>query len=176
MLRYTCFRHELADQGREAPGITEERVRESMKTSTPVEGSAQMNVLLVGADAALLEGLAQAFAAVGYTPHVSSSLHDARESAMTSLPLMAVVDVDFAAEANAEALAIPLCPGGALVLFHGSAESRPAISPSLQRSVMADLTLPLERNRLMALAQRVQDRVRITGRANRRTPPEQQAF
>jgi DNA-binding NtrC family response regulator len=135
-----------------------------------------MNVLLVGADAALLEGLAQALAAVGYNPRVASSLHDARESAAASPPLLAVVDTELAAQANAEALAIPLAPGGALVLFHGSADSRPAISPALQRSVMADLNLPLERNRLMALAQRVRDRVRVTGRGSRRTPPEQQAF
>ena len=135
-----------------------------------------MNVLLVGADAALLEGLAQAFAAAGYTPRVSSSLHDARESALSSPPLLAVISAGLAIEASADALGIPLCPGGALVLFHGSGESRPAISPSLQRSVMAALTLPLERNLLLALAQRVRDRVRLTGRANRRTPPEQQAF
>ena len=37
---------------------------------------------------------------------------------------------------------------------------------------MADLALPLERNRLMALAQRVQDRALTTGRTRRPTPPE----
>jgi hypothetical protein len=86
------------------------------------------------------------------------------------------VDGALAAEASADTLAIPLAPGGALVLYHGTVDSRPTISPTLQRSVMADLTLPLERNRLMALAQHVVDRVRATGRSNRRTPPEQQAF
>jgi len=141
---------------------------------TPVEETAEMKVLLVGADAALLEGLAQSFAAVGYTPHVAASLHDARESALAMAPLLTIVDSALAAESSADTLAIPLSPGGALVLFHGTVDSQPAIAPTLQRSVMADLTLPLERNRLMALAQRVQDRVRATGRANRRTPPESQ--
>jgi DNA-binding NtrC family response regulator len=143
---------------------------------THVEESAEMKVLLVGEDGALLEGLSQSFAALGYAPHVVSTLHEARESAARTAPLLAVVDGELAVEANADALAIPLAPGGALVLYHGTVDSRPAISPTLQRSVLADLTLPLERARLMALAQHVQERVRATGRAKRTTPPEQQAF
>jgi len=136
-----------------------------------------MRVLLVGEDAALLEGLAQSFAAVGYLPQTSSSLHDAREAAGAVAPLLAVIEGVLAAEASAEALAIPLSPGGALVLYHSTVDARPVIGPTLQRAVMADLTLPLERNRLMALAQHVQERVRATGRGRRATPPEsQQAF
>jgi DNA-binding NtrC family response regulator len=139
---------------------------------TQLEGLADMNVLLVGQDAALLEGLSQSFAALGYAPRVVQSLHEAREAAMTTAPLLAVIDGQLATEATAEALAIPLAPGGAVVLFHGTVDSRPAIAPTLQRAVMADLTLPLERNRLIALAQHVNERVRATGRAHRRTPPE----
>lgn len=135
-----------------------------------------MNVLLVGDDAALLEGLAQSFAALGYTPRVVLSLHEAREGAISDPPLLAVVDSELAAEASADALAIQLSPGGALVLYHGTPDERPIIPPTLQRAVMADLALPLERNRLIALAQRVSDRVRATGRSRRQTPPEQQAF
>jgi ActR/RegA family two-component response regulator len=140
------------------------------------EGLGEMQVLLVGSDAALLEGLAQSFAAVGYATNVTASLHEAREAAMSLAPLLAVVDGELAFDANADTLAIALAPGGALVLYHGAAELRPAISPTLQRSVMADLSLPLERNRLMALAQHVQERARATGRGKRNTPPEQQAF
>jgi DNA-binding NtrC family response regulator len=143
---------------------------------TQVEGQGDMMVLLVGGDSALLEGLAQSFAAVGYSTQVTSSLHEAREAAISSAPLLAVVDSDLAAQAHGDTLAIVLAPGGALVLFHGAADLRPTISPTLQRSVMADLTLPLERNRLMALALHVQERVRATGRGKRITPPEQQAF
>jgi len=135
-----------------------------------------MKVLLVGDDAALLEGLAQSFAAAGYAPHVAVTVHEARDYAAAAPPLLAVVDVGLAAQSDADALAIPLAPGGALVLYHGVGDATPSISPTLQRSVLADLTLPLERNRLMALAQHVQDRLRVTGRANRRTPPEQTAF
>ena len=135
-----------------------------------------MNILLVGEDAALLEGLAQSFAALGYTPRVVLSLHEAREGAVAGPPLLAIIDSRLAAESSADALAVQLSPGGALVLYHSNADERPAISPTLQRGVMADLTLPLERNRLIALAQRVSDRVRATGRSRRQTPPEQQAF
>jgi DNA-binding NtrC family response regulator len=135
-----------------------------------------MNVLLVGEDAALLEGLAQSFAALGYVPRVVVSLHEAREGALADPPLLAVVDGHLAAESSADALAVQLAPGGALVLYHSSADERPLIPPTLQRAVMADLALPLERNRLIALAQRVSERVRATGRSRRQTPPEQEAF
>lgn len=133
-----------------------------------------MDVLLVGADAALLEGLSQSFAALGYTPRVATTLHDAREAASEAAPVIAVVDRKLAGEASAEALAITLLRGGAMVLYHGPNETRPSIPAALQRAVMADLTLPLERNRLMALAQHVQERIRTTGRASRTTPPEGQ--
>lgn len=135
-----------------------------------------MNVLLVGEDAALLEGLAQSFAALGYTPRVALSLHDAREAAVSNPPLLAIMNGQVAAESSADALAVQLSPGGALVLYHNAADERAPIPPTLQRAVMADLTLPLERNRLIALAQRLSERLRATGRSRRQTPPEQQAF
>jgi len=134
------------------------------------------DVLLVGADAALLEGLSQSFAALGYTTRVATTLHDAREAAAGSAPVLAVVERTLAGESSAETLAIKLLPGGAMVLYHGPNDSLPALPATLQRTVMADLTLPLERKRLLALAQHVQERIRTTGRANRTTPPEQQAF
>jgi len=143
---------------------------------THAQEPTQMNVLLVGEDDALLEGLSQSFAASGYSTHVASSLHEAREWARTVRPLLAVVDSGLATKASADALAISLAPGGALVLYHSTVDARPAVAPALVRAVMADLTLPLERNRLMALAQHVHERARATGRGKRTTPPEQQAF
>jgi len=139
------------------------------------EGLAAMKVLLVGNDAALLEGLAQTFAAQGYAPRVVATLHEARDAASRDAPLLVIAEHDLAASAGAEALAIPVLPGGALMLYHSRAEQAAGISPSLQRLVLAELTLPLERNRLLALAQHVSDRVIATGRTGRRTPPEQRA-
>ena len=141
-------------------------------------GSSDTRELLVGEDDALLEGLAQSFAALGYQPQVAATLHEARDISTSSspAPLLAIVDRELAATAGADALAIRLSPGGALVLFHSGPENRPTISHALQRAVMADLALPLERARLIALAQHVQERIRATGRGKRNTPPEQQAF
>lgn len=133
----------------------------------------EMKVLLVGEDAALLEGLSQSFAALGYGSMVASSLHEARDAASASAPLIAVVDRGLAVEASSDALAIPLSPGGAMVLYHSPSDERTAISPALARSVMADLNLPLERNRLVAMAQHVSERAKATGRGHRLTPPEQ---
>ena len=131
-----------------------------------------LNVLLVGEDAALLEGLSQSFAGLGYTPHVATSLHEAREIAADVAPLLAVVERDLAQSAAGVALGIKLAAGGTLGLFHETDASKPGIPMGLQRSVMADLALPLERNRLMALALHVQERARTTGRSRRPTPPE----
>jgi hypothetical protein len=143
---------------------------------TPNEGLMQMRVLLVGRDGALLEGLSQSLAAVGYDPIALATLHEAREAAASAAPLLVVVQRELAAEASAEALGIALAPGGALVLYQASMTNAAPISPTLQRSVLADLTLPLERNRLIALAQHVHERVLATGRAGRRTPPEHRAL
>jgi DNA-binding NtrC family response regulator len=121
-------------------------------------------ILLVGPDAPLLEGLAQSLAALGHVPAVALTLHDAREVASQNPPLVALVSRTFAAEASSEMLGIPLSPGGALVLYHTIGVQTLALPPALQRVVLADLTLPLERNRLVALVAHVQDRARAAGR------------
>lgn len=121
-------------------------------------------ILLVGTEMPLLEGLSQSFAALGFTPMVATTLHDAREMAAQHRPLVAIVSRKLAAESTGEALAIPLSPGGALVLYGAAATNMVNLSPSMQRSVLADLTLPLERNRLLALVQHVGERARAAGR------------
>jgi hypothetical protein len=83
------------------------------------------------------------------------------------------------AAADAAALRLPLAVGGATLLYRSGAEPAPddALSLAVQRLVMAELTLPLERHRLLALIQRVEERARVTGRGARGTdtPPEQRA-
>ena len=91
-------------------------------------------------------------------------------------PLLVVADQGLAAESGADAAAITLAPGGALLLYRTTADERAMVPANLQRLVLAELTLPLQRNRLFALAQHVLDRVIATGRSHRReTPPEQRA-
>jgi len=121
-------------------------------------------ILLVGSELPLLEGLSQSFAALGFAPVVAQSLHEAREVAAAHTPLVAVVSRRLAAESSAETLSIPLSAGGALVLYSTGRVDPVSLSPTMQRSVLADLTLPLERNRLMALVQHLEDRARATGR------------
>lgn len=121
-------------------------------------------ILLVGTEMPLLEGLSQSFAALGFTPMVAPTLHEAREMAANRRPLVAIVSRKLAAESTGDTLAIPLSPGGALVLYRSSTTSLASLAPSMQRSVLADLTLPLERNRLLALVQHVGERARAAGR------------
>ena len=121
-------------------------------------------ILLVGTNAPGLEGLAQTLSAVGYRTRIGVSLHEARELALAERPLIAVVERSLASTSASETLWIPLAPGGAVVLFRsGGVKSQP-LSPSLQRAVLADLSLPLERSRLIALIQHVQARARAAGR------------
>ena len=132
-------------------------------------------LLLVGSDGALLEGLSQSLGALGYATVATQELRDARDLAAARPPLIAVVEEDLAATSFADALGIPLAAGGALVLYNvtGNGQS-PVLSPTLQRAVLANITLPLERQRLVALVQHVAERVRTTGR-RRDTPPEHTA-
>jgi hypothetical protein len=125
-----------------------------------------MNVILVGTDAALLEGLAQSFASGGFTPQVVSSLMDACEVAAESPPIVAVVSRDLALSSSGDAMAIHLAPGGSLVLYHAgdSAGATPAL---LARSVVAELVLPLERARLVALTKSLAGRAELVGRTSR---------
>ena len=121
-------------------------------------------ILLVGSELPLLEGLSQSFAAMGFAPIVAQSLHEAREVAALHAPLVAVVSRRLAAESSADTLSIPVSAGGALVLYSTGRVDPVSLPPTMQRSVLADLTLPLERNRLMALVQHLEDRAKATGR------------
>jgi len=130
------------------------------------------HILLIGTDLPLLEGLAQTFASLGLRPHVAQSINEGRDIAAHELPLVAVISRSLTIT-GAEALTIPLAPGGARLLYHSPGGPTTAFSHAVHRSVLADLTLPLERNRLVALVQRVEERARVTGRSN--DPSSQQA-
>lgn len=121
-------------------------------------------ILLAGSEIPLLEGLAQSFATLGFKPIVAQTLDEARDIASHNPPLVAVVSRTLASTGGAEVLSIPLAPGGALMLYRAVGSPLVTFSPSLQRAVMADLALPLERNRLMALVQHVAQRALATGR------------
>lgn len=123
-----------------------------------------MQILLVGTELPLLEGLAQSFASLGFKPVVAQSLAEAREVATLHPPLVAVVSRTLAGASSADTLSIPLAPGGALVLYRSIGSQLVTFSASVQRAVLADLALPLERNRLVALVQHIDQRARAAGR------------
>jgi DNA-binding NtrC family response regulator len=133
------------------------------------------HVLLVGDDVALLEGLAQSLAAQGHAPSVATSLAEAREIAMAKRPLVLVVNRTLASSAGADLLAVPLAAGGARLLYRAASVPLAPLLPALQRSVLADLTLPLERHRLAALVHSLGERARATGRDLRQAPPDTRA-
>jgi DNA-binding NtrC family response regulator len=148
-------------------------VRSHRYTKRDEEGKRLMtHVLLVGGDVALLEGLAQSLAAQGHAPAVSTSLAEARDLAMSDPPLALVVNRALASSSGAELLAIPLAAGGARILYRAATIPLAPLLPALQRSVLADLTLPLERHRLSALVKSLGERARATGRDLPRAPGE----
>jgi DNA-binding NtrC family response regulator len=132
-------------------------------------------VMLVGTDMALLEGLAQSLAGLGHRPAVTTSLADARELAASLPPLVLVIDRTLASSAGAELLAVPIAAGGARLLYRSATMPPAPLLPAMQRAVLADLTLPLERHRLAALVQSISDRAKTTGKTPRITPPETRA-
>jgi len=83
---------------------------------------------------------------------------------MAQPPLVLVVNRALASTAGAELLAIPIAAGGARLLYRAATIPLAPLLPSLQRAVLADLTLPLERHRLSALVQSIGERARATGR------------
>ncbi len=126
-------------------------------------------ILLVGADAALLEGIAQALAAAGHQVLTATSIAEASFVAAAAPPLLAVVDRTLLGTVT-DTRSIGLSPGGALVAFGDPGIPLPA---PVRRAVLAELRLPLERSRLTALAAHVEERARRTGRdAVVGTPPD----
>jgi hypothetical protein len=106
-------------------------------------------ILVVGRDSALLEGISQALAALGHPIKVAASLEEARDVSPSTGFDVAVVQ-----RALLEGAApVPLRPGGVLVLFRAPGEHSPkaTLSPSLARLLLAEVELPLERHRLVAL-------------------------
>lgn len=133
-------------------------------------------VTLVGPDSALLEGLAQSLSALGHRTTVTSSLAEAAELAAIDPPLVLVADRTLASYAGAELLRVPLTNGGARLLYRTASSAVAPLIPALQRAVLAELSLPLERHRLAALVQSIGERARMTGRSARHTPTKGRAI
>jgi len=123
-------------------------------------------VILVGADVALLEGLAQTLIGFGHDVLFAGSVSDAAAGLNGDLPALAVVSSE-ALEEVAQGATFPLTPCGALIVYCKSHDERPFLPPQLQRTTLAHLVLPLERKRLLALVQSFDARAHTTGRSIR---------
>ena len=136
-------------------------------------------LLLVGSNDALLEGLAQALARTGQRVRVVLSLTEADEIRRLESPIMVVAERSLLAAGPASQAFLhgALNFGGALVTYRESGETAasPVLAPGLERLVLADLELPLERHRLVALAEHLATRARAVGRSPSVTPPESPA-
>jgi DNA-binding NtrC family response regulator len=124
-------------------------------------------ILLVGSDGPLLEGLAQSLAAIGHTPRVTTSLSEAQEAASHAPPLVLLASRMLLAQSGASSLlGVSLAPGGAVLLYHEVGSAALTLPVAVQRSVLADLSLPLERKRFLALVQHVEERAHAAGRGS----------
>ena len=120
-------------------------------------------ILLIGSNGAMLEGLAQSLVNAGHITHHAHTAAQGVEIALADRPLVVVVERR-SAESDPDALRIPLASGGAVLLCHAEEDAPSSLPAAMHRYVLADLTLPLERNRLQALIFRLADRARVTGR------------
>ena len=117
---------------------------------------------MVGPDAALLEGVAQTLTGAGHQVVVARDIPEALETLRGSHPLMALVDCE-ELETRAAMLQAVLAHGGALIAFHcDDDDSR--LPYRIKRTTLAELKLPLERQRLLALVKYVENRARAAGR------------
>jgi len=121
-------------------------------------------VILVGADVALLEGLAQTLLGFGHEVSFAATVGEVAGTYLADRPAIAVVSAESLFDAGFGAT-LPLAAGGALIVYGTSHEDRPVLPTKLQRATLAYLVLPLERHRLIALVQSFDSRSRTTGRS-----------
>jgi hypothetical protein len=121
-------------------------------------------VILVGDDVALLEGLGQTLIGFGNDISFATTVSEAASVNIGDTPALAVVSADALRDAGIAAT-LPLTPGGALIVYGSSHDDRPFLPPKLQRATLAQLVLPLERHRLVALVKSFDSRSRSTGRS-----------
>lgn len=123
-------------------------------------------VILVGTDVALLEGLAQTLLGFGHEVLFSATIGETAGALNEDSPAIAVVSSE-SLQAEGLAATLPITPGGALIVYGKSHGEKPFLPSRLQRATLAQLVLPLERHRLIALVQSFDTRSRATGRSRR---------
>jgi hypothetical protein len=123
-------------------------------------------VILVGADVALLEGLAQTLLGFGHDVLFSATIGEVAGALNEDDPAIAVVSSE-ALQDEGLGTTLPITPGGAIIVYGKSHADKPFLPTKLQRATLAHLVLPLERQRLLALVQSFDTRSRTTMRSRR---------
>ena len=112
---------------------------------------------------ALLEGISQTLVGAGHQVSVSKDIPEALERMRGAHPLVAVVHRDELVQGGT-GFRVALAPGGALISFHSEDTEEPRLPFELRRATLAELKLPLERQRLLALVRSVENRARAAGK------------
>jgi hypothetical protein len=120
-------------------------------------------LLIVGTDAALIEGTSQTLTAAGHTLFFSPSLAESLDAVGDLRPIVVLVERSAIDEIRMT-LRVPLAEGGAFLVFHGEDAAAGPMPPRVQRATLAELELPLEAKRLLALVRYVETRAQIVGR------------
>jgi hypothetical protein len=120
-------------------------------------------LLIVGTDNALIEGMSQTLTGAGHEVMFSRGLAEAIESAGDLRPLVLLVERSAIDEIRST-LRVPQAEGGAILVFHPEDTVSPSLPHRLQRATLAELELPLERQRLLALIRYVEKRAHTVGR------------
>ena len=118
-------------------------------------------LLLVGTDNALIEGIAQILTAEGHQLFFTPSLAEALDAVGDVRPLVVLVERSAIDEIRMT-LRIPLAQRGAFIVFHGENTTPEVLPRGVQRATLAELELPLERQRLLALIRYVENRAQTT--------------
>ena len=134
-------------------------------------------IILAGVNTALLEGLAQALSANGQRVVVADSIEEAGELQSRQPAILTVTERNLVSDSEAARsfLRDTLAGGGAIVTYREAGDTSRALPALLARHVLADLVLPLERNRLVALAEHLATRARVKGRPSDVTLPDSSA-
>jgi DNA-binding NtrC family response regulator len=119
-------------------------------------------LLIVGTDTALIEGMSQTLSGAGHELMFARSLAEAIEAVGDLRPLVVLVERSAIDEIRST-LRIPQAEGGAILIFHPEDTIAPALPHGLQRATLAELELPLERQRLLALVRYVEKRAFTVG-------------
>ena len=121
------------------------------------------SILIVGPDGALLEGVAQTLVGSGHHVVVAKDIPEALETLHGKRPLIALVHCEELIIRSAMLHSV-IVHGGALLAFHCDDEDDARLPFSVKRTTLAELRLPLERQRLLALVKYIENRAQAAGR------------